>query len=306
MHQTKTSLVVMAAGIGSRFGGGIKQLEPVGPHGEIIMDYSVHDALAAGFDRVVFIIRRAIERDFREIIGDRLSRVCDTAYVFQENDAIPAGIAVPPGRTKPWGTGHAALCCADVVREPFAIINADDYYGRRSFSLIHDYLTETAGQSDPQRFCMAGFHVNNTLSENGGVSRGLCEVDADGFLSSVTETHNIVPCGDGAAVDENGVLRPLPRDQRVSMNMWGLTPAFFDSARKGFAAFLRGLGPEDVRSEYYLPTAVDAMLRAGLATVRVLPTDDRWFGVTYREDKPGVAAAFRKLYEDGVYAGCLF
>ncbi|MGN1452150.1 MAG: nucleotidyltransferase [Eubacteriales bacterium] len=306
MKKTKTSLVIMAAGIGSRFGGGIKQLEPVGPNGEIIMDYSVHDALAAGFDRVVFIIRRAIENDFRQIIGDRISKVCETAYVFQENSNLPEGFALPQGRSKPWGTGHAALCCEGVVNEPFAIINADDYYGKECFRLVHDYLVSTADETDPARFCMAGFQVKNTLSENGGVSRGLCRVDENGFLLNVTETHNIVHSGEGVAVRTEDGLIPIPPDSRVSMNMWGLTPAFFGRTRKDFSDFLSSLSPEDLKSEFYLPRAVDTMLKEGLATVRVLPTSDRWFGVTYREDKPGVVDAFKKLYADGAYSGRLF
>ena len=306
MEKVKTSLVVMAAGIGSRFGGGIKQLEPVGPNGEIIMDYSIHDALAAGFDRVVFIIRRAIEKDFKEIIGDRISKVCEIAYVYQENSAIPEGIAVPEGRTKPYGTGHAALCCKGVVNEPFAIINADDYYGRECFKLIHDYLVSTADKKDPVCFCMAGFYVKNTLSENGGVSRGLCEVDENGFLADVTETHNIVPNGTGVAVKTEEGLVEISPESYASMNMWGLTPAFFDRTEAGFEEFLKNLGEGDVKSEFYLPRAIDTMLKEGLATVKVLPTGEKWFGVTYREDKPGVVDAFKKLYATGVYSGKLF
>ncbi len=306
MEKVKTSLVVMAAGIGSRFGGGIKQLEPVGPNGEIIMDYSIHDALSAGFDRIVFIIRRAIEKDFKEIIGDRISKICEVAYVFQENSAIPEGISVPEGRTKPYGTGHAALCCAGTVSEPFAIINADDYYGRECFKLVHDYLVTTAAETEPHRFCMAGFYVKNTLSENGGVSRGLCQVDGDGYLADVTETHNIVPNGDGVAVNTEAGLEEIPADCYVSMNMWGLTPAFFDRTKLGFEEFLKNLAEGDIKSEFYLPRAIDTMLKEGSATVKVLPTAEKWFGVTYREDKPSVVEAFKKLYADGVYSEKLF
>ncbi|MBR4940983.1 MAG: nucleotidyltransferase [Clostridia bacterium] len=306
MEKVKTSLVVMAAGIGSRFGGGIKQLEPVGPNGEIIMDYSIHDALEAGFDRVVFIIRKAIEKDFKEIIGDRIAKICEIAYVYQENSVIPQGISVPEGRTKPFGTGHAALCCKGTVNEPFAIINADDYYGKECFKIVHDYLVETAAETAPVRFCMAGFYVKNTLSENGGVSRGLCRVDSENYLTEVTETHNIVPNGDGVAVKTEEGLVPISPESYASMNMWGLTPAFFDRTAAGFEEFLKNLAADDIKSEFYLPRAVDTMLKEGLATVRVLPTGEKWFGVTYREDKPGVMAAFKKLYADGVYSGKLF
>ena len=306
MKKVKTSLVVMAAGIGSRFGGGIKQLEPVGPNGEIIMDYSIHDALAAGFDRIVFIIRKAIEKDFKEIIGDRISKVCEIAYVYQENSAIPEGISVPEGRTKPYGTGHAVLCCADIVKEPFAVINADDYYGKECFKIVHDYLVATAEEKDPSRFCMAGFYVKNTLSENGGVSRGICEVDGEGYLTEVTETHNIIPYEGGVAVKTEDGCRKISPESFASMNMWGLTPEFFARTRLGFDEFLRNLGSEDIKSEFYLPGAIDTMLKEGLATVKVLPTGEKWFGVTYREDKPGVVEAFKNLYATGVYSGKLF
>ena len=225
----KTTLVVMAAGIGSRFGGGIKQLEPVGPSGEIIMDYSVYDAIQAGFDKVVFIIRKDLEKDFREIIGNRMEKIVETAYAFQELDDLPAGFQRPEGRTKPWGTGQAILCCKDLVQEPFAVINADDYYGKEAFVKVHDYLAGEHPACGKMDFCMAGFQLGNTLSENGGVTRGICSVNEDGHLTKVTETKNIVKTPEGAAVKgEDGRLTSVAADCPVSMNMWGFTPEIFE------------------------------------------------------------------------------
>ena len=295
----KTSLVVMAAGIGSRFGGGIKQLEPVGPCGEIIMDYSIHDALEAGFDRVVFIIRRDLEEDFRTIIGERIEKICPVAYAFQEKEDLPAGFTCPPDRKKPWGTGQAVLACKGIVNEPFLVINADDYYGKEGFRLAHDFLVENAGNEN--RFCMPGFVLKNTLSENGGVSRGVCRVSAEGDLLGVTETHGIVRDGEGAAVEKDGVRTPIDANAIVSMNMWALTPGLLDALEEGFPKFLASLPEGDVKSEYILPGVIDRMIREGRATVKVLPTTDRWFGVTYREDKDAVVAAFAELYAKGVY-----
>ena len=295
----KTSLVVMAAGIGSRFGGGIKQLEPVGPCGEIIMDYSIHDALEAGFDRVVFIIRRDLEEDFRTIIGERIEKICPVAYAFQEKEDLPAGFTCPPDRKKPWGTGQAVLACKGIVNEPFLVINADDYYGKEGFRLAHDFLVENAGNEN--RFCMPGFVLKNTLSENGGVSRGVCRVSAEGDLLGVTETHGIVRDGEGAAVEKDGVRTPIDANAIVSMNMWALTPGLLDALEEGFPKFLASLPEGDVKSEYILPGVIDRMIREGRATVKVLPTTDHWFGVTYREDKDAVVAAFAELYAKGVY-----
>ena len=295
----KTSLVVMAAGIGSRFGGGIKQLEPVGPCGEIIMDYSIHDALEAGFDRVVFIIRRDLEEDFRTIIGERIEKICPVAYAFQEKEDLPAGFTCPPDRKKPWGTGQAVLACKGIVNEPFLVINADDYYGKEGFRLAHDFLVENAGNEN--RFCMPGFVLKNTLSENGGVSRGVCRVSAEGDLLGVTETHGIVRDGEGAAVEKDGVRTPIDANAIVSMNMWALTPGLLDALEEGFPKFLSALPEGDVKSEYILPGVIDSMIKSGRATVKVLPTTDRWFGVTYREDKDAVVAAFAELYAKGVY-----
>ena len=299
----KTSLVIMAAGIGSRFGKGIKQLEPVGPGGEIIMDYSIHDALEAGFDRVVFIIRKDLEEDFREIIGNRIEKVCPVAYAFQEKDNLPAGFTCPEGRTKPWGTGQAVLSCKGIVNEPFLVINADDYYGKESFRIAHDFLVKNAEAGN--KFCMPGFILKNTLSENGGVTRGVCHVE-NGKLLRVVETGGLVHDGEGAAVEENGVKTPIDPKTIVSMNMWALTPDFFETLEKGFVEFLAALKPEDLKAEYFLPKVIDGMIQAGTATVDVLPTNDRWFGVTYQEDKYAVIDSFKALHEAGVYTEPLY
>ena len=300
----KTSLVIMAAGIGSRFGKGIKQLEPVGPGGEIIMDYSIHDALEAGFDRVVFIIRRDLEEDFREIIGNRIEKVCPVAYAFQEKDNLPAGYTCPPDRKKPWGTGQAVLSCKDIVKEPFIVINADDYYGKEGFKLAHEFLVKNAGKANA--FCMPGFILKNTLSENGAVTRGVCKVGADGYLKEVIETGGLVHDGEGAAVEEDGVRTPIDPKTIVSMNMWALTPEFFDELETEFVKFLDGLRPEDLKAEYFLPKVIDGMIQKGAATVEVLTTKDRWFGVTYQEDKYAVIDAFRELHAEGVYTEPLY
>ncbi len=301
----KTSLVILAAGIGSRFGGGIKQLEHMGPNGEIIMHYSIHDALQAGFDRVVFIIRRDIEADFKEIIGNDMEKVCPCEYVFQAIDDLPDGYSVPDGRTKPWGTAQALLACRGVVNEPFVVINADDYYGKEGFRLIHDYLVENC-TPDSTNFCMAGYVLANTLSEHGGVSRGVCKTDAQSNLIAVTETHNITKTESGAAVPDGEGWAEIDPRSYVSMNMWGLTPALIEKLYERFPAFLDGIKEGDIKSEYLLPAEIDKMIKSGEATVKLLPTDDKWFGVTYKEDKPAVVASIQKLIEDGVYPSPLF
>lgn len=297
-----TTLVIMAAGIGSRFGGGIKQLEPVGPNGEIIMDYSIHDALEAGFNKVVFIIRHDLEKDFKEIIGNRIEKICKVEYAFQEIDNLPDGFSVPEGRAKPWGTGQAILSCKDVVNEPFVIINADDYYGKEAFVKVHDYLVSTPSTDDMFKFCMAGFILKNTLSENGGVSRGVCVADANGNLSDIKETHNIIKTADGAE-SEGTAIDP---NSHVSMNMWGVTPDIFPVLEKGFTDFLSALTEADIKKEYLLPDIFDMLIKNGKASVKVLETNDKWFGVTYKEDKPFVVESFKKLIADGVYNEKLF
>ena len=302
----KTTLVVMAAGIGSRFGGGIKQLEPVGPSGEIIMDYSVYDAMQAGFDKVVFIIRKDLEKDFREIIGNRMEKIVETAYAFQELDDLPAGFQRPEGRTKPWGTGQAILCCKDLVQEPFAVINADDYYGKEAFVKVHDYLAGEHPACGKMDFCMAGFQLGNTLSENGGVTRGICSVNEDDHLTKVTETKNIVKTPEGAAVKgEDGRLTSVAADCPVSMNMWGFTPEIFEVLENGFAEFLKNLS-DPMKGEYLIPTIVDGLIQEQKANVTVLESRDKWFGVTYKEDKPAVVRSFRELIDAGVYREKLF
>ena len=297
----KTSLVIMAAGIGSRFGGGIKQLAPVGPNGEIIMDSSIHDALEAGFNKVIFIIRKDLEKDFKEIIGNRIEKLCEVAYAFQELDHLPEGFTVPEGRTKPWGTGQAVLACKGLIQEPFVVINADDYYGKQAFVQVHDYLIRHA--QERQKYCMAGFILKNTLSDNGGVTRGVCKVDENGQLEDIVETHNIIKCPQGACIE--GTEEIVDPESYVSMNMWGLTPEFVDVLESGFVEFLEALKPEDLKAEYLLPTIIDGMLKSGQATVKLLETSDKWFGVTYAEDKQSVMEAFARLIEEGVYSSPL-
>ncbi len=306
----KTALVIMAAGIGSRFGGGIKQLEPVGMHGEIIMDYSIHDAISAGFNKIVFIIRKDIEEAFREVIGDRIEKVCsqlgvETAYAFQELDALPEGITLPEGRKKPWGTGQAVLACKGCLNEPFAVINADDYYGKEAFKQLHDFLTDYTPEK-PNDFCMAGFILKNTLSENGGVTRGVCKVNGEGYLTGVDETKNVIKVGDKAAVQKEDGQVPIDENSHVSMNMWGLTPEFLDTLEKGFVEFFAKPDLDELKGEYLLPIYIDELLQADQVSVKVLETQDKWFGVTYKEDKEAVAEAFKKLIGAGVYNENLF
>lgn len=304
----KTTLMIMAAGLGSRFGGGIKQLTPVGPSGEIIMDYSVYDAMEAGFDEVVFIIRRDLEQDFKNVIGDRMEKVVPVKYAFQEMDDLPAGFVKPAGRTKPWGTGQAVLAAKGLVDHPFVVINADDYYGKEAFVRLHNYLTQDADRKPGiHDICMAGFILKNTLSENGGVTRGICEVNGGGMLQKVTETYDIrYEDGTLCAAGENGAKALLNEGQHVSMNMWGLMPDFLEELERGFERFLAGLKPDDLKSEYLLPRIIDNLIREGRAKVKVLETKDKWFGVTYQEDKQSVTDAIRALVEKGVYKEKLF
>lgn len=303
-----TALVIMAAGIGSRFGGGIKQLEPVGPGGEIIMDYSIHDAMEAGFNKVIFIIRRDLEKDFKEIIGHRIEKLLPVEYAYQELEDLPAGYEVTPGRTKPWGTGQAVLSVKGMVDGPFLVINADDYYGREGFRRIHDYMAEHMdSQSEIYDICMGGFVLSNTLSDNGTVTRGVCQVDEEGYLTNVTETYNIQMKEDGLhATDESGAPVTISPSQPVSMNMWGLPASFVQELEKGFPVFLDNLKEGDIKSEYLLPKIIDNLVQNKKARVTVLDTPDKWFGVTYREDKQAVADAIRGLIQSGVYKEKLF
>ena len=290
----KTTLVIMAAGIGSRYGGGIKQLATVDESGHIIMDYSIHDAIEAGFNKILFIIRRDIEKDFREIIGNRIEAVCsahgvEVGYCFQTLEEIPG--KVPEGRTKPWGTGQAVLAAKEQIDSPFAVINADDYYGKSVYREIHDYL---CGDHPDNAFCMAGFILKNTLSDNGGVTRGICQVQ-DGFLTNVVETKNIL-----SDAQADGVQ--LDPDSFVSMNMWGLSPAFLTTLEENFRVFFETEVPQNpLKAEYLLPILIGSLLQKKELTVQVLPTHDKWFGVTYAADKQAVTESFRALVEAGVY-----
>ena len=292
----ETALVIMAAGIGSRFGGGIKQLEPVGPGGEIIMDYSIYDALEAGFDKIIFIIRKDLEKDFREVIGNRIEKIAKVEYAFQELADLPAGFSVPEGRKKPWGTGQAVLSTKGLITGPFLVINADDYYGKEGFRKIHDYMVNEMDENgEVYDMCMGGFILRNTLSDNGTVTRGVCQLNGDGTLKNVTETYEIRMREDGTmeAQNEQGEPVQVQPDQHVSMNMWGLPAAFLDELEKGFPQFLSELKEGDIKSEYLLPKIIDKLV-------------DKWFGVTYKEDKETVVAAIRKLIADGVYPEKLF
>lgn len=303
----KTALVIMAAGIGSRFGKGIKQLAPVGPKGEIIMDYSVRDALEAGFNKVVFIIRKDLEEEFRRVIGERIEKITEVAYAFQDMEDLPEGFTKPADRTKPWGTGHAVLAARDVLTEPFAVINADDYYGKEAYVKVHDYLVQEHAEDELLHICMAGFRLGNTLSDNGSVTRGVCHI-TDGKLTGVTETHNIYKTADGAEErdGDGNFVQKLDVKNLVSMNMWGLTPAFMETLRKGFVEFLGNIPAGDIKKEYLLPEMIDRLIQDGKAQVEVLKTKDEWFGVTYQEDQASVQAAFRALTEAGVYPDGLY
>lgn len=296
----KTTLLIMAAGIGSRFGGGIKQLEPVDAQNHIIMDYSVHDAIEAGFNQVIFIIRKDIEEDFKNAIGNRIADICarfdvKVDYAFQDIRDIPGEL--PEGRTKPWGTGQAVLAAKDLIDAPFIVINADDYYGKEGFRAVHEYLVE-GGTS-----CMAGFVLKNTLSDNGAVTRGVCKMDADSNLTEVAETKNIVKTADGAQAD--GVK--LDVDSLVSMNMWGLTPDFVDTLDAGFKEFFEKEVPQNpLKSEYLIPIYIGELLSEGRMAVKVLRTNDTWYGMTYKEDVAAVRESFKKMLADGTYKEDLF
>ena len=298
---TKISLVIMAAGIGSRFGGGIKQLELVGPNGEIIMDYSIYDAIKSGFNKIIFIIRKDIEKDFKEVIGNRIEKICkklnvEVHYAYQELENIPSAFKVPKDRKKPWGTGHAVLSCKDIINEPFAVINADDYYGKDSFKNMYEFLSKNNNE-----FCMVGFKLKNTLSDNGGVTRGICQVDKNDYLTEITETSNIIKVGEKAVVEGNEV----DINSNVSMNMWGLTSEFLDILEQGFIKFLEK-EVNNIKSEYLLPIFIGELLKENRIKVKVLEIKDKWFGVTYKEDKEFVKTSFKELIERGEYQENLF
>ena len=302
--KVKPALVIMAAGIGSRYGGGIKQLEPVGANGEIIMDYSIHDAIAAGFRKIIFVIRHDIEQDFHEVIGNRIEQ--QTAhlgvsfhYAFQEMDDLPTGYTLPEGRSKPWGTGQAVLCCKEILDGPFVVINADDYYGKQAFKNLYDFLEQN---EESHQFCMSGFVLKNTLSDNGAVTRGICQMDEQNYLQTVHETAGIVKTPGGAVAGEE----VLDTESLVSMNMWGLTVDFLAMLEEGFHSFLESMNGNEQKAEFLLPIFIDELLQKGKGKVKVLSPHDQWFGVTYKEDKPSVVSAFQKLMEQGEYQTPLF
>lgn len=304
----ETALVIMAAGIGSRYGAGIKQLAKVGPSGEIIIDYSIHDALKAGFNKIIFIIRKDIEEEFREVIGKRIERIAPVDYVYQEMNDLPEGYKTPEGRKKPWGTAQAVWAAREVIDCPFAVINADDFYGAGSFKALHEYLTnEMSEDEDVYDYCMAGYILGNTLSESGTVARGVCSQNEDGYLRSVTETYKIGR-KEGRVTGEDGEGRERELDEKslVSMNMWGLKPNIIKVLGEGFPKFLDSLKADDIKSEYLLPVVIDGLIQGGLAKVKVLPIEDKWYGVTYQEDRQYVADAIRRMVDDKVYGEKLF
>ena len=297
----KPTLVIMAAGIGSRYGG-LKQIDPVGPHGEIIMDYSIYDAVKAGFDKVVFIIKKEMEELFREKVGRRIDAVVKTAYVFQSVDDVPAGFKVPEGRVKPWGTGHAVLSCRTAVDSPFAVINADDFYGQTTFQMMSDYLTGLKDSGGMYQYCMVGFKLENTLTEHGHVARGVCTLDSEGYLKEIHERTKIKKFGNETKYteDDKGWIL-IPEGSFVSMNTWGFTPSIFKELEARFPAFLRDNAGNILKAEYFLPSVVDGLISEKKARVKVLPSKERWYGVTYQEDKPLVKEAIARMTEEGIY-----
>ena len=304
----KTTLIIMAAGIGSRFGTGIKQLAKMSPNGEIIMDYSIYDAKEAGFDKVVFIIRKDIEAEFRSVIGDRIGDQIEVEYVYQDLADLPEGFEVPEGRVKPWGTAHAILCCKDVVKEPFAVINADDYYGRSAFDELYKFLT-THEDDEKYRYAMVGYQLGNTLTDNGSVARGICVTDEDGYLVEIAERTKIVKTEKAAAFteDDGKTWTEVALDTPVSMNMWAFSPSIIGELQAAVDRFFaEEVAKNPLKSECFLPIEVDKLLKAGKATVEVLHSADKWFGVTYKEDKPFVMESIRNLKDAGVYPDVLW
>lgn len=296
------TLVILAGGIGSRYGG-LKQADPIGPNGELIIHYSVWDALRAGFGHVVFLIRREIEDAFRERIGNQVEQHTDVTYVFQDLENIPAGFSIPAGRVKPWGTGHAVLCCRDAVHTNFAAINADDFYGATAFQALAGYLQTAADTGDQYEYSMVGYVLSNTLSEHGHVARGVCRVGADGYLESIQERLHIEQLPDGIKDRmEDGSWAPFPPDSTVSMNMWGFTPGFFGELEARFPRFLeQRVAANPLKAEFLLPDVVGDLVQERKARVKVLPTAEKWFGVTYQADRPRVQAAIRELIAQGRY-----
>lgn len=297
----KPTLVVMAAGMGSRYGG-LKQIDPVGPSGGTIVEYSIYDALKAGFGKVVFIIKEEMLEDFKDTIGRRVEGLVEIAYVFQKVDNVPVGCNIPKERTKPWGTGHAVMCCKDVVNTPFLVINADDFYGASTFKVIHDYLIGIKDTKAFYEYCMAGFKVENTLTDHGYVARGVCVVDEYGYLNCIKERTQIKRFEDGAKYTEDGEsFIKIPEGSTVSMNTWGFTPSIFDELEKKFPQFLEENKENLLKAEYFLPSIVDSLIAENVAKVKVLTTCEQWYGVTYKEDKPIVKTMIMQLVCKGVY-----
>lgn len=298
----KPVLVIMAAGMGSRYGG-LKQIDPVDGQGHIIMDFSIYDALEAGFEKVVFVIKKENEKDFREVIGDRIAKIIEVEHAFQDVDDIPEGFQVPEGREKPWGTGHAVLSSRKIVDGPFVVINADDYYGKSAFSQIYDYLT-THEDGEKYNYVMVGYVLENTLTENGHVARGVCTTDENSRLSGITERTRIEKKGEETAYTEDGgaTWHVIPEGSIVSMNLWGFTGSFMKELEAGFAPFLeKGLKENPLKCEYFLPSVVNGLLESRKAEVTVLKSYDRWYGVTYKEDKQTVSDAIERMKEEGLY-----
>lgn len=294
---TRPSLLCLAAGIGSRYGG-LKQIDPVGPGGETILDYSIYDAMQAGFEKVVFVIRKDIEKDFREVFGTKFEGRADVHYVFQHLDMIPEGFEVPPGRKKPWGTAHAVLVAEDAIQEPFAVINADDFYGRSAYKQLYNFLV---GPCAENLYCMVGYTLRNTLSEHGSVARGVCEVDDEGYLKSIVEMTKIEKDGQGAkSYDPDGTMNPLSGEETVSMNIFGFHKSIFPRLHKSFSDFLQHHSQKE-KSEFFIPTIINELLQAGTIRMQVLPSPDSWFGVTYSDDKAKVTHSIRQLIDEGKY-----
>ena len=300
----KTALVIMAAGVGSRFGNGIKQLAPVGPNGEIIMDYSIRDALEAGFNKIVFIIRKDLEEEFKSTIGARVEKIAEVAYAYQEMEKLPEGFVKPADRTKPWGTGHAVICAREFLTEPFAVINADDYYGVHAFKMAYDFLTSEQEKEDVYHYMMVGYRLENTLTENGHVARGVCVTDEEGHLIKINERTHIEKHDGGTAYteDDGKSWTMLPEGSIVSMNMWGFSNSILKELKERFTAFLNdAIENNPMKGEYFLPFVVDELLQEKKATVKVLKSEDKWYGVTYKEDKPMVMTAIQNLKDQGLY-----
>ena len=301
-YYKKPALIIMAAGMGSRFGG-LKQVTPLGPSGELIIDYSIHDAMEAGFERIVFVIKHEIEDVFKDFIGNRIEKIVQTDYVFQELNELPEGYSIPEGRVKPYGTAHAVWCCRNVVQGPFMVINSDDYYGKDCFKLIYDFITKPVNDGI-KHLAMAGYILENTLTENGTVSRGVCEIDENYKVKELVERTKIAIIDDKAMFteDDGKTWTELDKKSYVSMNCWGYPAGMFDEFDKELRVFLDNIAANPIKGEFYLPMMADKMTKEGVADITVLPVSDKWFGVTYAEDKPKVMAALKELADKGVYA----